>query len=79
MEMRYKMTGQLVMNLGDFSSVELELIVSITLVLQGIFGNEYLSSTVGESLGIAAGSKCPLHMVVDVYWRTILGCFFFIM
>ena len=43
MEMRYKMTGELVMNLGDFSSVELELIVSITLVLQGIFGNEYLS------------------------------------
>jgi len=42
MEMRYKITGELVMNVGELSPVELELFFSLALILQGIFGNEYL-------------------------------------
>lgn len=79
MEMRFKITGSLVMAIGEMGPVELEFAFSLALILQGIFGNDYLLMTVGESLGIPSGSACPLHAAVDVYWRTILGCFLFLM
>ena len=42
MEMRNTITGSLVMQLGEFSSVELELILSVSLWLLGIYGNDCL-------------------------------------
>ena len=63
MEMRNKITGTLVMNIGELSPVELELAFTIALVLPGIFGNEILGHTIGQSLGIPEGSACPLHAI----------------
>lgn len=42
MEMRYVITGELVMAVGEFSSVEIELFLSLTAIYMGIYGNEGL-------------------------------------
>ena len=47
MEMRNKITGNLIMNVGELSPVELELGFTILLILPGIFGNEILGRTIG--------------------------------
>lgn len=42
MEIRYKLTGKLVMTIGEISSVEVELICSILMCCCGYYGNETL-------------------------------------
>lgn len=78
MEMRNKITGNLVMNVGELSPCELELMFSISLILSGIFGTEFLGKTPGDYLGIPPGSKCPLHVVCEYQLRDIWGCFLFL-
>ena len=65
MEMKYTITGELVMAVGEFSSVECELLFSLALVFFGIYGSEGLQKTVGQSFGIASGSACPLHIICE--------------
>ena len=78
MEMRNKITGNLIMNVGELSPCELELMFSISLILSGIFGTEFLGKTPGDYLGIPPGSKCPLHVVCEYQLRDIWGCFLFL-
>jgi len=73
MEIKYNITGELVMAVGEFSSVEFELLFSILSISYGVFGNAGMYKTIGESLGIASGSACPLHIVCEYQWITILG------
>jgi phosphatidylglycerophosphate synthase len=65
MELKYVITGQLVMVVGELSSIEFEIIFSTILLLMGIFGNEGLSSTIGSTFGIAAGSESALHVIYE--------------
>ena len=74
MEMRYAITGELIMNVGDeFGPVEFELLFSVVSILFGIFGQAGLHRTIGQTLGIASGSACPLHIICEYKWVTILG------
>ena len=47
MEMRYMLTGELVMAVGEISSVEFELFFTILLIVFGIYGNEGMEKTIG--------------------------------
>ena len=74
MEMRYAITGELKMNVGEeVSSVEFEAFFSIVGVLFGIFGQAGLHKTIGSTLGIASGSACPLHIICEYKWVNIFG------
>lgn len=65
MEMRYVITGELVMQVGELSSVEVELLFSLAAIYMGIYGNEGLQNTIGQTFGIKAGSACPLHIICE--------------
>ena len=73
MEMRYAITGELVMAVGEVSSVEAELLFSLTLIYTGVYGQEGLQKTIGQSFGVEAGSPCPLHVICEYKWVTVLG------
>mgnify|MGYP001227947126 CR=1 FL=1 len=47
MEMRYMLTGELVMAVGEISSVEFELFFTILLIVFGIYGNDGMEKTIG--------------------------------
>ena len=42
MEMKYTITGDLIMSVGELGPVELELLFSASLMLMGIYGNEVM-------------------------------------
>ena len=66
MEMKYAMTGELNMAVGEeITSVEFELLFSLLCICFGIYGQEGLQKTIGSTLGIPAGSACPLHIVCE--------------
>lgn len=71
MEMRRAITGDLVMTVADeIGPVEFELFFTISAILFGIYGNDGLHKTIGESLGIPPGSACPLHAICEYEWQT---------
>ena len=78
MEIKYTITGKLVMDIDDISPVEVETLLAIILVSMGTFGDSFLTQTIGSAFGIPSGSKCPLHVVCDYQWSTLIGvcCFF---
>lgn len=78
MELRYVTSGELVMTIGDIGNVEFELIFTIMLGALGIFGNEGLQKTIGYSFGVAPGSKCPIHLICEYQWCSVVGTVFFI-
>jgi len=48
MEMKFKTTGLLVMNVGEISAVEVELILTVVLTVCGYFGQGVLQNSVTE-------------------------------
>ena len=80
MEMRYAITGELIMNVGEeIGPVEFEALFSIVGVLFGVFGQAGLHKTIGSTLGIASGSACPLHVICEYKWVNLLGVILCIM
>ena len=74
MEMKLTLTGILTMQASDdLGPVEVELLLSIVLFLMAYFGSSGLNTTVGETMGIPAGSPCPLHVVCEFKWGFFLG------
>ena len=51
MEIKYILTGDLIMSTGDISDVELELVFSIIMIIHAIFGRDIYESKVGQTLG----------------------------
>ena len=56
MEIKHKVTGSLVMMVGEFSSVELELLLSLAIVSFGIKGNGIMHKTIGETFDLVPDS-----------------------
>jgi len=72
MELKYVITGQLVLVVGELSGIEFELAFSLIFLAMGVFGSEGLQSTIGYTFGIPACSNCPLHMICVYKWGSIL-------
>ena len=77
MEMKYTICGELVMNVDELSPVEVETLLSIFLVSMGLFGDGFLTQTIGSTFGIPEGSACPLHVICGYQWTALIGviCF----
>jgi len=56
MEVKHKVTGNLVMAVGEISSVEVELIIACFIVYFGYSGNEVMQKSFGEHFGIEKDS-----------------------
>ena len=69
MEMKNTITGELVMQIGEFGPVELELIFSCLLWYLGIYGNDGMFKTVRQSYG----SEIAPEFIADYKWTTIFG------
>ena len=79
MEVKFIVTGELVMNSGELSSVEVESIFALVLFQLGYFGNGIFEKTIGESLGIASESSGPLAAICDYNWSALLGVSLFLL
>jgi phosphatidylglycerophosphate synthase len=56
MEVKHKVTGSLVMAVGEISSVEVELLIASLLIYFGYYGNELMQKSFGEHFGIEKDS-----------------------
>ena len=76
MEIKFIITGKLNMIAGEMSALELETAFGISMVVLGFYGNvSEVDMTVGETLGLAADSKCPIHVIGNYTWRFFISCF----
>ena len=70
METKYTITGKLNMVAGEMSAIELETAFAISMIVLGFVGNvNGVDVTVGETLGLAPESKCPIHAIGHYTWR----------
>ena len=75
-EIRYKVCNSLVMVVGEISSVEVEIILSLSFVFTGIYGSDGLQKTFGEHFEIDADSSSVFTILAPYRFSSILGCFF---
>ena len=57
----------------EVGPVEFELMFSISAILFGVYGNEGMQKTIGQTFGIASGSPCPLHIFCEYQWNFLFG------
>lgn len=57
MEIRYIVTGSLVMFQGDISDVEAELFITLVMLLHTVVGRDFYETTVGETIGIISSES----------------------
>ena len=73
MEIKHKLMGQLKMNLGEISIVEIELFFSIVFLLSGLYGHGVLQQTFGAYFTISSDSY--FTMLADFRLAEITGFF----
>ena len=75
-EIRYKVCNTLVMVVGEISSVEVELILSLAFIFTGIYGSDGLQKTFGEHFEIDSDSSSVFTILAPYRFSSLLGCFF---
>ena len=75
-EIRYKVCSTLVMVVGEISSVEVELILSLAFVFTGVYGSDGLQKTFGDHFEIDSDSSSVFTILAPYRISSLLGCFF---
>ena len=76
MEIRYKICKALVMLVGEISSVEIEIMISLIFIFGGIYGGDGLQKSFGEHFEIESDSTSVFAVLAPYRLSSILGCFF---
>ena len=71
-EIRYKITSQLVLAVGQLSAVEIEIIVASSLFFGGYYGSESLQKSFGEHFEIESDSYFSILATYRI--SSIFGC-----
>ena len=74
MEIRYKICNSLVMVVGELSSVEVEMMLSLCFLFGGYYGCESLQKSVGEQFELEQDSYFAI--IAQYRVASVLGCFF---